>query len=106
MFDNETVYFGKARRHHLACETRGEAELIARLATLGVSGDVTIPTSERAAMELLQAVEARHSHASVRLRELAASRAGDADTQEQVFNLLERWFVVGKPASRPNSRGD
>jgi hypothetical protein len=58
-------------------------------------------------MKLLLALNARHETAAARLRELAASRSGDRDTQEQVFNLLERWYVVGKPAAvRDNARED
>src|SRR5262249_42557643 len=42
LYDNETVYFGKGRRHHMVCQSRGEAELIARMATLGVTGEVSV----------------------------------------------------------------
>ena len=99
MFDTETVYFGKGRRQHFVCQSRGEAELIARMATLGVSGEVTVPKTDNEALKLLKALNVRHEKATPRLRELAASRSGDSDTQEQVFNLLERWYVLGKPAA-------
>ncbi len=99
MFDNETVYFGKGRRHYIVCQSRGEAELVARMAALGVSGDVTVPKADEDARNLLQLLNARHEQAAARLRELAASRSGDSETQEQVFNLLERWYVLGKPAT-------
>ena len=97
MFDNETVYFGKARREYMVCQSCGEAELIARMATLGVSGEVCVPKTDRAAMKLLNTLNVRHEKATTRLRELATSRTADADTQAQVFDLLERWFVLGKP---------
>ena len=98
LLDTETVYFGKTRRQYMVCQSRGEAELIARMATLGVTGDVAVPKEHNAASKLLAVLNARHEQAAVRLRELAASRSGDSGTQEQVFNLLERWFVLGKPA--------
>ncbi len=107
MFDNEAVYFGKSRRAYMVCQSCGEAELIARMANLGVSGEVRVPQTDRAAMKMVDMLNVRHEKAAKRLRELAASRSADGDTQEQVTNLLERWFVLGKPAAgRPNGRRD
>jgi type I restriction-modification system DNA methylase subunit len=105
MFDNETVYFGKARREHMVCQSRGEAELIARMATLGVTGEVSVPKQQPAATKLLAALNARHQKAAARLQELAASRSGDADTQQKVFELLERWYVLGRPPTSTAPRG-
>jgi methylase of polypeptide subunit release factors len=104
MFDNETVYFGKARREYMVCQSRGEAELVARMADLGVSGEVSVPKTDRAAKKLLARLNVRQEKTVARLRELATSRSSDPNTQEQVLNLLERWFVLGKPvaASRSN----
>lgn len=98
MFDNETVYFGNKRREYMTCQSCGEAALVARMATLGVVNEVSVPKNDRAAKKLLDLLNARHEKAVLRLRELSASRSSDADTQEQVFNLLERWFVLGKPS--------
>ncbi|MCY2988553.1 MAG: N-6 DNA methylase [Planctomycetota bacterium] len=105
MFDNETVYFGKARREYMVCQSCGEAELIARMADLGVSGEVSVPKTDRAAMKLLNLLNIRHEKVVTRLRELALSRSADGNTQEELLDLLERWFVLGKPAAagRPNS---
>jgi methylase of polypeptide subunit release factors len=98
MFDNQTVYFGKTRRQHIVCASRGQAELVARTAELGVTGGVMMPRSNEHTMKLLDALNHRHANASKRLRELAESRSGDAEKQDEVFALLERWFVVGRPA--------
>ncbi|MBC7853604.1 MAG: hypothetical protein IAF94_09220 [Pirellulaceae bacterium] len=73
------------------------------MATLGVSGEVSVPKTHEAAQKLLAALNARHEKAAARLRERAASRSGDSDTQEEVFNLLERWFVLGKPSGARHS---
>ena len=43
MFSPNTVYFGKARKSHIDCVSRGQAELIVRLAELGMSGEVRLP---------------------------------------------------------------
>ena len=99
MFDKETVYFGKARREYMVCQSCGEAELIARMADLGVSGEVSVPKTDRAALKLLNTLNVRHEKAVTRFRELATSRSSDPDTQEQILHLLERWFVLGKPAA-------
>jgi methylase of polypeptide subunit release factors len=99
LYDNETVYFGKSRRQHVVCQSRGEAELIARMATLGVTGEVFVPKNDRDAQKLMLALDVRHEKAATRLRELAASRSGESDTQDQVFDLLERWYVLGKPSA-------
>ena len=99
MFDKETVYFGKARREYMVCQSGGEAELVARMAELGVSGEVSVPKTDRAALKLLNTLNVRHEKAVTRLRELATSRSSDPDTQEQILHLLERWFVLGKPAA-------
>lgn len=58
-----------------------------------------------ATMKLTSVRDTRHEKAATRLRELAASRSGDSDTQEHVFNLLERWYVLGKPAAGHNGQG-
>jgi hypothetical protein len=97
MFDHETVYFGKRRQVHLVCPSRGTAELVAHLADLGVSGVQVLPIDDSAAKELLERIEDRHESASSRLRELVESRTADLDTQNEVFNVLVRWFVLGKP---------
>ena len=104
MFDNETVCFGKARREYMVCQSRGEAELIARMAELGVSGEVSVPKTDRTARKLLEMLNARHERTVTRLRELATSRSADEKTQKEILELLERWFVLGKPAAagRPN----
>lgn len=96
MFDTETVYFGKARRQHIVCASRGQAELIARVAELGVTGGVCLPRDNANSIKLLDHLNHRHAAAAKRLRELAESRSGDSETQEQVFTLLERWYVVGR----------
>lgn len=97
MFDMETVYFGKNQREHIVAPSRGTAELIARLAELGVTGEVSVPNGNAEAMKLLDKVNRRHAIAAKRLQELAYSRSGDTGIREQVFKLLERWYVVGKP---------
>ena len=97
MFDHETVYFGKKRQEHVVCPSRGTAELLARMAILGVSGQQVLPVEDKAAKDLLEKLDQRHENASARLKELVKSRTSDPDTQDEVFKVLERWFVLGRP---------
>src|SRR5204863_5064227 len=64
LYDNETVYFGKGRRQHMVCQSRGEAELVVRMATLGVTGEVCVPKNDQDALRLLHALDARHEKAT------------------------------------------
>jgi hypothetical protein len=98
IFDNETVYFGKSRREYMVCQSRGEAELVARMAELGVSGEVSVPVADQTAKKVRQLLDDHHEKVAARLRELAVSRSTDPKTQEDVFRLLERWFVLGRPS--------
>ncbi len=100
LFDNESVYFGRTRREYVVCQTSGEAQLIARMANLGVSGEVSVPKTDRSAKKLLSTLNVRIEKAETRLRELAASRSSDRDMQDQVLDLLKRWYVLGKSDSR------
>src|SRR5208337_3925134 len=57
MFDHEVVYFGKKRQEHVVCPTRGTAELLARIANLGVSGPQVLPIEDDVALHLLCELE-------------------------------------------------
>jgi type I restriction-modification system DNA methylase subunit len=100
MFDHETVYFGKKRQEHVVCPSRGTAELLARMADLGVSGLQVLPVEDGPAKDLLEQLNQRHEAASARLKELVESRTSDPETQDEVFTVLERWFVLGR-SQRP-----
>ena len=52
MFDPDTIYFGKARKTHVDCPSHGQAELILRLANLGVSGKVSLPADNAPCFKL------------------------------------------------------
>jgi hypothetical protein len=105
MFDHETVYFGKKRQEHVVCPSRGTAELLARMANLGISGMQVLPIDDNSAKRLLEELEQRHELASARLRELVESRTSDPDTQDEVFKVLERWFVLGRSQKSSSGTG-
>jgi hypothetical protein len=96
MFDYETVYFGKKRQNHVVCPSRGTAQLIARIATLGVTGPQLVPSGDDVALSLLDRIDKRHEQSIMRFKQLVESRTPDAETQGEVLNVLERWFVLGR----------
>ncbi len=97
MFDHETVYFGKNRERHVVLPSRGAAELAARIAELGLSGQHALPVDDKAALELLHRLSARHQNALAEARPLVESRTGGAEEQEAIMKIIARWLVLGKP---------
>jgi hypothetical protein len=112
IFDADTVYFGRDRSQHCVCDNHSQAELVARIARLGVGGDVAVPSDADEAAELLKLLNARHEKAMGRFRELAESRSGDSETVSEVLTVLQRWYVSGRDAparrrgQRDKSEGD
>jgi hypothetical protein len=103
MFDPDTVYFGKSRKSPVDCPSHAQAELIVRLANLGVSGKVKLPTDTGPCFKLLDRVNVRLEKALARFRELAESRTSDERVREQLAEVLQRWFVLGREASQPTT---
>jgi hypothetical protein len=101
MFDPNTVYFGKGRRVHVDCQSRGQAELVARLANLGVVEEVKLPAELDPCFKLVDRVNVRLDKAIARFRELAESRTGDERTRQELMEVLERWFVLGREETNP-----
>ena len=97
IFDHETVYFGKKRQEHVVCSSREQAELLVRIANLGVTGFQILPPDDDAASKLLAALEGRHSSAMARIKQIVESRTADPEIREDVLKILERWFVLGRP---------
>jgi hypothetical protein len=96
LFGDNTVYFGKARKIRVDCRSRGQAELVARLADLGISGEVKVPAELKPCFKLLDRVNVRLEKARARFKELAESRTSDEHMQGQLMELLERWFILGR----------
>jgi hypothetical protein len=96
MFDARVVSFGKDRKIRLECASRAHAELVARLANLGISGVTSLPSDEGGAERLLAALENRLTEARTRFEELASSRTGVEKLSDDVADLLMHWFVHGR----------
>ena len=100
MFDPDTVYFGKARRSHIDCSSHGQAELIVRIANLGISGEIQVPADLAPCLKLLDRINVRIDKAVARFTELAESRTGDERVRRQIVELLEHWFVLGRETGK------
>ena len=96
LFSDHTVYFGKARTERVKCQSTGQAVLIARLADLGVSGDVKVPAEHDPSLRMVKELNERMAKARGRFNELVESRTGDERVREQLIEALERWFVLGR----------
>ena len=100
LFPDHTVYFGRSRKEQVHCGSRGQAQLVLHLATLGVSGRLKIPGGDEAAKELLSGLEARLSEARRTFRKLVESRTGNSRIRKQLLDVLQLWFVHGRAAKR------
>ncbi len=98
-FDATTVYFGKNPPISHVCSTRIEAELIADIARTGLRGPVSVPMNPRACEQVSAQLRKRLDEASSRFEELAQQYAGSDKLREQLVDLLQRWFIEGKPTS-------
>ncbi len=96
LYGDAAVQFGKSKPTRVDCESAGQAELLALLANLGVSGDLKMPATDEACTQIQKLVEARLEAARSRFQELAASRTGDEGVRRQLMDVLERWFVLGR----------
>jgi hypothetical protein len=54
-------------------------------------------------MTLLDRINLRMEKAAVRFKELAESRTGDERIRQQLMEVLERWFVLGREGATPDS---
>jgi hypothetical protein len=106
MFESTTIYFGKNPPEHLVCASRAEAELLFRIAEVGVRGSVPVPDTEEKCRDLLLKFEDRLARGRARIEELAAERCGTEKMRQQVVDIMWHWFIHGKPAKAgKTSRG-
>ncbi len=99
MFSPNTVYFGRQRKTYLDCQSRGQAELVARLADLGVAGEVKVPADLGPSVRVLERMNRRVESAGRSFQELIESRTGDERVRRQLTEVLQRWFVLGRETS-------
>jgi hypothetical protein len=97
MYDRAAVYFGRGKRTtRVECESRAQAELLAKVANLGLRGPLQVPTNEQECRHSLARLEVRLAEAQTVFQALAQSRSGDEKTRSQVVELLMHWFLQGR----------
>jgi hypothetical protein len=102
MYDRAVVYFGRGQRStRVSCQSRAQAELVSRVASLGVRGLLRLPTGEQACRDTLARLDARLLAALTEFEALAQSRSGDERTRSQVTELMMHWLVQGRRRGDP-----
>ena len=69
-------------------------------------GQVKLPADLAPCLKVLDRVDRRVERARARFKELAESRTGDERVQDQLMELLLRWFVVGRAAAKPDATAE
>jgi hypothetical protein len=99
MYDRNAVFFGKGRTaERIQCDSREQAELVARLATLGLRGSLSLAVGERNCRDVLTSLNTRLEQARAEFEALAESRGGNEKMRAEVADLLMHWFVHGRKA--------
>lgn len=97
MFDSQRVYFGKDRKIFSDFSSRAETELVAFLATIGLSGDINVPDKEEKCHAMLSIAAQRYSDAKTKIEDLTVNRIGSEALREDVLGILLRWCAQGPP---------
>jgi hypothetical protein len=99
LFELKTISYGKEGKIKEEYASRAQAELVFRLANLGISGNVRLGKERGSCEELLNQLEDYIEKARSRFKDLAESRTSDERIQVQLMEVLERWYIFGrKPA--------
>lgn len=96
MFEATTLYFGDRKQIDLVLDNRAEAELLEKIASNGLRGNVMIPKTEKDTQNLLLKLESRLAEADDVFTKSAEQYASDEKLQGQVKNLMHKWFIYGK----------
>jgi len=97
MFDPSTVIFrGDKDTRHISYANPDQAELVSRLAVIGIRGQIAAPVEPADCRKCLRQLDARVTTAQERFAEIAALRTGTISLQQKTAALLMHWFIVGK----------
>jgi methylase of polypeptide subunit release factors len=108
MLEATTVFFqlrkapGAERPVAVVCPSRAHAEVIHRLAGLGITDEIALPLKADA---VRNAIEQRLSSIQTRSHDLARSRTSDETRVDDLASLLTRWMIHGRPQRKAASDG-
>ena len=102
MFNASTIFFRQSGGiKQLELLSRAHAELVHRLATEGLHGDLQLPASESDAASLHARLCDRLATLTEKGRQLAGSRTSDDSRIADLAGLLRQWMLHGKPQRKP-----
>jgi hypothetical protein len=96
LFAPNRVYFGKRYENHMDYQSREQAELVVRLAHLGICGQLKLPENPKLCGRLFDLIDERLRQTRALFEELAKSRTSDDRVRGQVIGLLLQWFMLGR----------
>jgi hypothetical protein len=97
MFNPTAVIFRDDKDiHQVSYDSPEQAELVSRLARMGVRGSVAVPKKPSDCSVCLKQLDKRVLTAQERFSEAAALRTGTQSLQEKTAALLMLWYVHGK----------
>ncbi len=106
MLDASTVFFrqaagGKATSKPVPFPSRSHAEIVFKLARLGLHGSLRLPEAESGARKLNEQIDARLAAVAEKANHLARSRTSDERKVADLAGLLQHWMTHGKPTNSP-----
>jgi hypothetical protein len=106
MLDVTTVFFrqgnaAKSQAMPLFFPFRCHAEIVFRVAQLGLHGPVRLPESEASSHELKRALDSRLAAVVEKSNHLALCRTNDGRKAVDLAGLLQHWMIHGKPTKLP-----
>lgn len=106
MLDATTVFFrqgnaAKSQAMPLSFPFRCHAEIVFRVAQLGLHGPVRLPELEASTRELKRALDSRLAAVVEKSNHLALSRTNDERKTVDLAGLLQHWMIHGKPTKLP-----
>ncbi len=101
MLDATTVFFrqsitGKTQAKSLPLGSRSLAEIVFRLAQLGLHGPARLPDTEVAARSFATELESRLTSIAEKANHLARSRTSDERKASDLASLLQHWMIHGR----------
>ncbi|HEY7354068.1 MAG TPA: hypothetical protein VH596_14980 [Terriglobales bacterium] len=87
-------------------ESRAEAELLAAISQAGVTGEVTIPRSEKESARLKHELQTRLKETGGIVEAAASEAAGTDRLRYDLIKLLYSWLVRGLPTAAAASSQD
>ena len=107
--DASSVFFhlpgaAKKQAEKISLPSRAHAELVHFAWQQKILGIVTLPKTEKAALELYTAATARLQALVAKASELARSRTSDERKAMDLSRLLVHWMINGKPSRAANQK--